>query len=45
MKLNRRDFLKSAAAAPVGLMAAQSRPNIVFFFADDWGRYAGATAI
>ncbi len=43
MKPTRRDFLRSAAAAPA--LAAgqlQRRPNILFFFGDDWGRYAGA---
>ncbi len=40
MKLNRRDFLKTAAAPALAAQPANRRPNIVFFFADDWGRYA-----
>jgi len=46
--MNRRSFLKAAGALVGGLaMSPQSvlsapgkRPNIFFFFADDWGRYA-----
>lgn len=45
--LSRRDFLKRAALTAgcmVGVRAGaaeqQRRPNIFFFFADDWGRYA-----
>lgn len=33
----------SLLPAPCSLLrAAEKRPNILFFFADDWGRYAGA---
>lgn len=32
------------AAAPNCSAAAEDRPNILFAFADDWGRYAGAYA-
>lgn len=35
-------LLLAAAASAVG--AAEQRPNIVFAFADDWGRYASAYA-
>ncbi|HOZ48232.1 MAG TPA: sulfatase-like hydrolase/transferase [Candidatus Hydrogenedentes bacterium] len=44
--MNRRQFLKSTALGIAGLtmggrIAAEGkRPNIFFFFADDWGRYA-----
>lgn len=48
--MNRRQFLKNTALGIAGLsvggqaMAAAAepgkRPNIFFFFADDWGRYA-----
>jgi N-sulfoglucosamine sulfohydrolase len=47
--MNRRQFMKQAAlgaaalgAGSVGAKAADvaKRPNIFFFFADDWGRYA-----
>jgi N-sulfoglucosamine sulfohydrolase len=50
--LSRRGFLKGAALTVVGMVgmrtgtasggavAKRSRPNIFFFFADDWGRYA-----
>jgi N-sulfoglucosamine sulfohydrolase len=31
-------------AATAGALAAAQRPNILFVFADDWGRYAGAYA-
>ncbi|HBE71712.1 MAG TPA: sulfatase [Planctomycetaceae bacterium] len=34
-------FLLASLASPV---LAEDRPNIVFAFADDWGRYAGAYA-
>ncbi len=51
IRLSRRGFLKGAAATAVwtaGLRTglgssdsvAKKRPNIFFFFADDWGRYA-----
>lgn len=39
--MRRRDFL-AAATAPAILRGQGSRkPNILFFLADDWGRYAG----
>ena len=50
--LSRRSFLKGAALATTGLVglpagralaatvAEENQPNIFFFFADDWGRYA-----
>ncbi|HSV99204.1 MAG TPA: sulfatase-like hydrolase/transferase [Sedimentisphaerales bacterium] len=52
MPLSRRGFLKGAALTAAGMagmrtgaasgdaVAEKSRPNIFFFFADDWGRYA-----
>jgi len=52
MSVSRRSFLKGAALAFAGVAgwrtglaragsaAKKSRPNIFFFFADDWGRYA-----
>ncbi len=54
--LTRRRLLKVAVASAAGAVAAQpaaaaagkdeekTRPNIVFAFADDWGRYASAYA-
>lgn len=33
-----------ALLAVTAALAAEKRPNIVFMFADDWGRYAGAYA-
>ena len=41
MKLIRLLFIMSVASSP---LSAQDRPNIVFLFADDWGRYASAYA-
>ena len=48
--MDRRQFLKYSALGAAGLAAGQhianaresmgKRPNIFFFFADDWGRYA-----
>ncbi len=48
--MRRREFLRQSALGMAGLAAghwagnaaepAQKRPNIFFFFADDWGRYA-----
>lgn len=48
--MNRREFIKNTAFAVTGLtaiknlpadkMSSADRPNIFFFFADDWGRYA-----
>jgi arylsulfatase A-like enzyme len=32
---SRREFLRSAAAAPAALTAADSKPNIIFIFSDD----------
>ncbi|MCZ6675104.1 MAG: sulfatase, partial [Verrucomicrobia bacterium] len=40
MKLLR--FLFLLLATPSGFLSAADRPNIVFLFADDWGRYASA---
>ncbi|MBN2508468.1 MAG: sulfatase [Verrucomicrobia bacterium] len=37
-------LLAAPAPAPAAAAAASGRPNIVFCFADDWGRYAGAYA-
>ncbi len=47
-RMNRRTFLKAAGAclgapalaARAAVQAAAKKPNIFFFFADDWGRYA-----
>nr|ACS15396.1 sulfatase [uncultured bacterium FLS12] len=48
---NRRQFLKATSAATLSLTAStaahgatRDRPNILFAFADDWGRYASAYA-
>jgi N-sulfoglucosamine sulfohydrolase len=46
--MDRRNFLKKTALSVAGLAMSdtvarpqeQKRPNIFFFFADDWGRYA-----
>ena len=47
-RMNRRTFLNAAGAclgapalaARAAVQAAAKKPNIFFFFADDWGRYA-----
>lgn len=41
MNLIRLLLIMSAASSP---LSANDRPNIVFLFADDWGRYASAYA-
>ncbi|MBI3209634.1 MAG: sulfatase [Candidatus Solibacter usitatus] len=41
MSIRRRDLLSALAPAAVYAQRRPQRPNILFFFADDWGRYAG----
>jgi arylsulfatase A-like enzyme len=50
--MDRREFIRNASLGVAGLTVSQrdataqerpdKRPNIFFFFADDWGRYASA---
>ncbi|MBS1825814.1 MAG: sulfatase [Acidobacteria bacterium] len=38
--MRRREFVSLAAAPAILRSQQKQRPNIAFFFADDWGRYA-----
>ncbi len=40
--MNRRSFLAGCGGAAMSARAAAGRPNILFLFCDDWGRYASA---
>src|SRR5574340_293107 len=42
VSMNRRSFLAGCGGAAMSARAAADRPNILFLFCDDWGRYASA---